>query len=76
MFPRNKYQNNKSKWYWGINNNSNTHCYLLEMVMDSLSNDSMGPYKKFIKKNITELCLEVGNMSDFFEQLKYNFKTS
>ena len=58
-------------WYWGINNNTNTHCYLLEMILDSLSNQQVKPYKKFIKNNITNLCLEVGNLSDFFEQLNY-----
>ena len=73
--------NNKTKtekkWYWGINNNAKTHCSLLEMVFDSLNNEdmnmnmNMNKYKHFIKKNITNLCLEVGNMSDFFEQLNY-----
>ena len=62
----------KGHWYWGINNNTNTHCYLLEMVIESLNNnDSARPYKRFIRKNITNICLEVGNMSDFFEQLNY-----
>ena len=63
--------NKKRNWYWGINNNTNTHCYLLEMVMDSLSIDELLHYQKYMKNNITDLCLEVGNMSDFFEQLNY-----
>ena len=69
--PQKEQQETPEQWYWGINKDKKSHCYLLEMVMDSLNLDGMKSYRRFIKKNITELCLEVGNMSDFFEQLNF-----
>lgn len=79
--PDRKHRKSKSKskekpaWHWGINNNTKTHCHILEMIFDALKVDGMKQYRKFIRKNITELCLEVGNMSDFFEQLNYIITT-
>ncbi len=72
-----KKANVSETWYWGINKDRdvNSPCYLLEMVLDSLNVDSMKSYRRFIKKNITDLCLEVGNLSDFFEQLNYIIHT-
>ena len=70
-FKKRSSKTNKDQWYWGINNNTNTHCYLLEMVLEAINIESMKSYSDFIRNNITGLCLEVGNMSDFFEQLNY-----
>ena len=81
MFPNSKSgfintdHTKQEEWYWGINNDKKSHCYILEMVMDSLNLEGMKSYSRFIKKNITNLCLEVGNMSDFFEQLNYIIHT-
>ncbi len=38
----------KPVWHWGINNNTKTHCHILEIIFDALKVDGMKQYRKFI----------------------------
>ena len=63
---------NNQEWYWGQrekNQPSNSYCYLMEMIVDSLDQSKQQRYKQFIHDNITELCVQVGNTSRFFDRL-------
>ena len=61
---------NKYDWYWGQNENQTNYCYLMEIIAESLDRENKyAEYKDFIKNNITKLCFEISNMSDFFTKL-------
>ena len=67
--------NDTDSWQWGQHTGNKSRCYLLEIIVDALGGSAnidrnvRKTCRKFIRSNITNLCLEVSNLSDFFDQL-------
>ena len=60
-------------WYWGKNKPKNNYCeYVSTILGDSRNNIEKKQGKKmvdYIKDNVSVLCNELGNLSDFFVQI-------